>query len=160
MPEKLLLGDEAVAQAAIDAGIAGAFSYPGTPATEIFEYIERVAQPGISARWSANEKVAYEEALGMSYAGGRALVSMKHVGLNVASDPFMNSALTAARVGFFLEQHRNELMVEEIHLNELESWAPSQPRYLDSRREHGKFISRWNLVVPEYVLNRLWDEPS
>jgi len=96
MPVKLLLGDEAVAQGAIDAGIAGAFSYPGTPATEIFEYILSgpAADGRVSARWAANEKVAYEEALGMSYAGKRALVSMKHVGLNVAADPFVNSALT------------------------------------------------------------------
>jgi indolepyruvate ferredoxin oxidoreductase alpha subunit len=104
MPVSLLLGDEAVAQGAIDAGIAGAFSYPGTPATEVFEYIDH--GPGkagkISARWSANEKVAYEEALGMSYAGKRALVSMKHVGLNVAADPFMNSALTGVNAGLVL----------------------------------------------------------
>jgi indolepyruvate ferredoxin oxidoreductase alpha subunit len=104
MPVRLQLGDEAVAQAAIDAGIRGAFSYPGTPATEIFEYIERElgSEGQISALWSANEKVAYEEALGMSYAGRRALVSMKHVGLNVASDPFMNSALTGANAGLVL----------------------------------------------------------
>lgn len=95
---ELLLGDEAVAMAAIDAGISGAFSYPGTPATEILEFIQRnPATPGrIAARWSANEKVAYEEALGMSFTGKRSLVSMKHVGLNVAADPFINSALTGA----------------------------------------------------------------
>jgi indolepyruvate ferredoxin oxidoreductase alpha subunit len=104
MRERLLLGDEAVAQAAVDAGIAGAFSYPGTPATEVFEYIERGAAAAgrVSARWSANEKVAYEEALGMSYAGRRALVSMKHVGLNVAADPFVNSALTGVNAGLVL----------------------------------------------------------
>jgi len=95
---ELLLGDEAVAIAAIDAGISGMFSYPGTPATEIFEFVQRhpAAKTHIAARWSANEKVAYEEALGMSYAGKRALVAMKHVGLNVAADPFINSALTGA----------------------------------------------------------------
>jgi indolepyruvate ferredoxin oxidoreductase alpha subunit len=103
MIARLLLGDEAVANGAIDAGIAGAFSYPGTPATEIFETIEYEADArGISAMWSANEKVAYEEALGMSYAGGRALVSMKHVGLNVAADPFVNSALTGINAGLVL----------------------------------------------------------
>jgi len=97
----LLLGDEAVGLAAIDAGIGGAFSYPGTPATEIFEFIASYAAKveGVSARWSANEKVAYEEALGMSYAGKRAVVSMKHVGLNVAMDPFVNSALTGVNGG-------------------------------------------------------------
>jgi indolepyruvate ferredoxin oxidoreductase alpha subunit len=95
---ELLLGDEAVAIAAIDAGISGVFSYPGTPATEIFEFVQRhpAAKTHIAARWSANEKVAYEEALGMSFAGKRAMVSMKHVGLNVAADPFVNSALTGA----------------------------------------------------------------
>jgi indolepyruvate ferredoxin oxidoreductase alpha subunit len=94
MRAQLLLGDEAVAQAALDAGIGGAFSYPGTPATEVFEYIQAHKPDGLPAMWSANEKVAYEEALGMSYAGKRAIVSMKHVGLNVASDAFINSALT------------------------------------------------------------------
>ena len=103
MPE-LLMGDEAVALAAIHAGISGVFSYPGTPATEIFEYVEEYARRNgsISARWSANEKVAYEEALGVSYVGRRALVSMKHVGLNVAADPFMSSALTGANGGLVL----------------------------------------------------------
>ena len=101
---ELLLGDEAVALAALDAGIAGAFSYPGTPATEIMECIqERTAGGnGTSARWSPNEKVAYEEALGMSYVGRRALTAMKHVGLNVAADPFMSSALTGALGGLVL----------------------------------------------------------
>lgn len=93
----LLMGDEAVGQAALDAGIRGAFSYPGTPATEIFEFIQSRSDPNrVSARWSANEKVAYEEALGMSYLGRRSIVSMKHVGLNVAADPFMSSSLTGA----------------------------------------------------------------
>lgn len=101
---ELLLGDEAVALAALHAGAGGAFSYPGTPATEILEFVQsRAAQyPHVSCNWSANEKVAYEEALGMSLAGRRALVSMKHVGLNVAADPFISSALTGARGGLVL----------------------------------------------------------
>ena len=99
---ELLLGDEAVALAAIHAGISGAFAYPGTPSTEIFEYVSRQKPPGVSAVWSVNEKVAYEEALGMSYAGRRALVSMKHVGLNVAADPFVNSGVTGVNGGLVL----------------------------------------------------------
>ena len=102
MKPYLLLGDEAIAQAAIDAGISGVFAYPGTPSTEILEYIQRskeAAGAGVRARWSANEKTAMEEALGMSFAGKRALVCMKHVGLNVASDPFINSAITGANGG-------------------------------------------------------------
>ncbi len=105
MKREVVLGDEAVALGAIHAGICAAFSYPGTPATEILEYIarHRAGRDGNGAApipsWSCNEKVAYEEALGVSYAGRRALVSMKHVGLNVAADPFMNSAVTGARGG-------------------------------------------------------------
>jgi indolepyruvate ferredoxin oxidoreductase alpha subunit len=104
MKIELLLGDEAVGLGALHAGVGGAFSYPGTPATEVFEFIAQHAsrEGHISARWSANEKVAYEEALGMSYAGRRAIVSMKHVGLNVAADPFINSALTGVNGGLVL----------------------------------------------------------
>jgi indolepyruvate ferredoxin oxidoreductase alpha subunit len=100
---ELLLGDEAIALAALDAGISGAYSYPGTPATEIFEYVQsRAAEFAVRASWSANEKVAYEGALGMSYCGKRALVSMKHVGLNVAADPFVNSGVTGVGGGLVL----------------------------------------------------------
>ncbi len=105
MGQEILLGDEAVGLGAIDAGLSGVFSYPGTPATEIFEFVESYAKRNkldIHAQWSANEKVAYEEALGMSFAGKKALVNMKHVGLNVAADPFMNSAITGTRGGLVL----------------------------------------------------------
>jgi indolepyruvate ferredoxin oxidoreductase, alpha subunit len=100
---ELLLGDEAIALGAIHAGISGAFAYPGTPSTEIFEYVDSVADKyNVSAVWSANEKVAYEEALGMSFSGKRALVSMKHVGLNVAADAFVNSGITGVNGGLVL----------------------------------------------------------
>lgn len=72
----------------------------------------------------------------------------------------IESALTAARVGFFLEQHREPLMVEAHHLESLRKLAPAQPRYLDARRESGKLVKGWNLVVPERVLNRSWGEVS
>jgi len=68
----------------------------------------------------------------------------------------LGSALTAARVGYFLEQHRDPLMVEAHHLDALRKLAPRQPRYLDSRREAGKLVKGWNLVVPERVLARSW----
>ncbi len=98
--QMLLLGDEAVALAALHAGISGAYAYPGTPSTELFEFIDsRKEEYSVHARWSANEKVAYEEALGVSYAGKRSIVSMKHVGLNVAADPFMNSGVTGVNGG-------------------------------------------------------------
>lgn len=68
----------------------------------------------------------------------------------------LGSALTVARVGFFLEQHREPLMVEEHHLEALRTHAPRQPTYLDRRRQSGRLVSRWNLVVPERVLSRAW----
>ncbi|RLD60629.1 MAG: indolepyruvate ferredoxin oxidoreductase [Bacteroidetes bacterium] len=102
MKKLMLLGDEAIAQGAIDAGISGAYAYPGTPSTEIMEYIMNSndsKEKHIRYGWSANEKTAMEAALGMSYAGKRVLVSMKHVGLNVAADAFINSAITGANGG-------------------------------------------------------------
>jgi len=104
MPRQILLGDEAVALGAVHAGLSAAYSYPGTPASEILEYLVRLAgaTKAFPAVWSVNEKTAYEEALGASFAGKRALVSFKHVGLNVAADPFMNSAITGANGGFLV----------------------------------------------------------
>lgn len=105
MAKLLLMGDEAIAQAAIDAGISGIYAYPGTPSTEITEYVQhsRVAkEKGIRSNWSANEKTAMESAIGMSYAGKRSMVCMKHVGLNVAADGFMNSAITGANGGMIV----------------------------------------------------------
>lgn len=100
--KKLLLGDEAIAQGAIDAGISGVYAYPGTPSTEITEYIQNSSlakERSVHSRWSANEKTAMESALGMSFMGKRALVCMKHVGLNVCADPFVNSAMTGTNGG-------------------------------------------------------------
>jgi len=104
MSREMLLGDDAVGLGAIDAGLSGVYGYPGTPSTEIFEFIERRTKKAgdVHAFWSTNEKVAYEEALGMSWAGKRALVCMKHVGLNVAADAFMNSAITGINGGLVL----------------------------------------------------------
>ncbi|HRW68649.1 MAG TPA: indolepyruvate ferredoxin oxidoreductase, partial [Lentimicrobium sp.] len=102
MQKLLLLGDEAIAQGAIDAGLSGIYAYPGTPSTEITEYVmhSKEAKSGkVVASWGANEKTAMEAALGMSYAGKRAMVCMKHVGLNVAADAFVNSAITGANGG-------------------------------------------------------------
>ena len=95
---KLLLGDEAVALGAVHAGISGVYAYPGTPSTEITEYIQHHA-PEVRSRWCTNEKTAMEAALGMSYAGKRALVCMKHVGMNVAADAFVNSGITGVNGG-------------------------------------------------------------
>lgn len=100
-----ILGDEAIAQAAMDAGLTAIYAYPGTPSTEITEYVLRSKQAkesGIIANWCANEKTAMEAAIGVSYAGKRSMACMKHVGLNVAADPFMNSAITGANGGLIV----------------------------------------------------------
>ncbi|HNZ06591.1 MAG TPA: thiamine pyrophosphate-dependent enzyme [Candidatus Cloacimonadota bacterium] len=105
MEKLMLLGDEALAQGALDAGISGFYAYPGTPSTEIVEYVQRSRQAeaaGVHRKWSSNEKTAVESAIGMSYAGKRTMACMKHVGLNVAADPFMNSAFTGANGGLLI----------------------------------------------------------
>ena len=90
--KKLLSGNEALALGAYHSGVAVAAAYPGTPSTEILEAIAQFDD--IYAEWSTNEKVAMELSLGAAYAGVRALVSLKQVGLNVASDPFLAAATT------------------------------------------------------------------
>ncbi|MGC8740592.1 MAG: thiamine pyrophosphate-dependent enzyme [Candidatus Sumerlaeaceae bacterium] len=89
--KRLLFGNEAIALAARNAGVALGTGYPGTPSTEILEYF---AEFGGRAQWAPNEKVALEVALGASFCGARTLVTMKHVGLNVAADPFFTAAYT------------------------------------------------------------------
>ena len=99
---RLLLGDEAVALGALHAGLKGVYAYPGTPSTEITEFIQKseaASAAGIHCTWSTNEKTAMEEALGMSYAGCRSMVCMKHVGMNVAADAFVNAAMTGVNGG-------------------------------------------------------------
>jgi indolepyruvate ferredoxin oxidoreductase alpha subunit len=89
---QLLSGNEALALGAYHAGVQVAAAYPGTPSTEILENLSRFKD--IYAEWSTNEKVAMEVGMGAAYTGARVMVSMKHVGLNVASDPFMAASIT------------------------------------------------------------------
>lgn len=101
----LLLGDEALALGALNAGLSGAYAYPGTPSTEILEFVQGhplTRERNIHSHWSSNEKTAVEEALGMSFCGKRAIVSMKHVGMNVAADAFVNGGMTGANGGLLV----------------------------------------------------------
>jgi indolepyruvate ferredoxin oxidoreductase, alpha subunit len=93
---QLLSGDEAVALGALHAGVRLGTGYPGTPSTEILEMLDQL---GGRAQWSPNEKVALEVGIGVAFAGGRALVTMKHVGLNVAADPLFTAAYTDVEGG-------------------------------------------------------------
>ncbi len=101
--EVLLMGNEAIARGMLEAGIAVASAYPGTPSTEIVEALSRVAETvGIYVEWSTNEKVAIEVAIGASMCGVRAAVAMKHVGVNVASDPLMSLGYSGAEGGLVI----------------------------------------------------------
>jgi indolepyruvate ferredoxin oxidoreductase alpha subunit len=99
--KELLSGNEAIARGAYEAGVKLAASYPGTPSTEILETLAYL-YPSVYSQWSPNEKVAYEVAIGASLGGSRAMVTMKHVGLNVAADPFMTHAYTGVNGGFVI----------------------------------------------------------
>ena len=100
MSRTLLSGNEAIAQGAWEAGAAVGVGYPGTPSTETLQYFARLAD--VYAEWAPNEKVALEVAAGVSLAGARALVTMKHVGLNVAADPLFTLAYTGVRGGLVI----------------------------------------------------------
>lgn len=98
--KKLLLGDFAVARGAWEAGVQVASAYPGTPSTEITEELARYGE--IYSEWSPNEKVALEVGIGASIRGARAIVSMKHVGLNVACDPLFTASYTGVNGGLVI----------------------------------------------------------
>ena len=103
--QRLLMGNEAMARGLIEAGVTLAASYPGTPASEILAAVAAFAREtgaSVHTEWSVNEKVAFEVALANSYCGRRAAVSMKQVGLNVASDPFLRSAYLGVKGGLLV----------------------------------------------------------
>lgn len=98
--KKLLLGNAAIARGAYEAGVSVSSAYPGTPSTEISE--ELAKYPEVYAEWAPNEKVAFEVAIGASVAGARALVCMKHVGVNVAADPMFAAAYAGVNGGLVM----------------------------------------------------------
>ncbi|NHM27134.1 indolepyruvate ferredoxin oxidoreductase subunit alpha [Desulfofundulus sp. TPOSR] len=99
----LLMGNEAIARGAVEAGVQVVTGYPGTPSSEVFGTLAHFAKEyGYYAEWSVNEKVALEVAAGAAYAGARALVTMKQVGLNVAADPLMTLAYIGVKGGLVL----------------------------------------------------------
>ncbi len=98
--KKLMLGNEAIARGAYEAGVTVASAYPGTPSTEITEYIAKYDD--IYAEWAPNEKVALEVAIGASFGGARSVCAMKHVGLNVAADPLFTVSYTGVNGGLVI----------------------------------------------------------
>ena len=100
MTDSLMLGNESIARGAYEAGVRFASAYPGTPSTEITEYIAKYDE--IFSEWAPNEKVSVEAALGASLAGVRAICAMKHVGLNVAADPLFTASYTGVNAGLLI----------------------------------------------------------
>ena len=134
----LLSGDEALARGAYEEGLMVAASYPGTPASEILEYLSRFKE--VDAQWSINEKVAFEVALSSSIGGLRSLYASKHVGLNVAMDPLMTSSYIGVGAGFIIvtaddpgihssqNEQDNRLIAEVAKIPLLEPSSPSEAK--------------------------------
>jgi predicted transcriptional regulator of viral defense system len=125
-----------------------------------------VRRNGLSVRVTTLERTLVDVLDSPRHGGGweeiwRSLESVEFFDVDAVTDYALKlgSAVTVAKVGFFLEQHREELMLEESHLERLREHAPSQPMYLErGKRESGRLLTRWNLVVPERVVNRTWAE--
>ncbi|HUV06307.1 MAG TPA: indolepyruvate ferredoxin oxidoreductase subunit alpha, partial [Spirochaetia bacterium] len=100
MDKLLLSGNEAIALGAFEAGVKVGTGYPGTPSTEILENL--TTYPGVYTEWSVNEKVALEVGIGAAISGARTLVTMKHVGLNVAADPLFTASYTGVKAGLVI----------------------------------------------------------
>ena len=102
MHKEFLMGNEAIGRACIAAGVNVVAGYPGTPSTEVLETIAKENDGSIYVEWSVNEKAAMEVAAGAAYSGARTLVTMKQVGLNVASDPLMSLEYVGVKGGMVL----------------------------------------------------------
>ena len=102
MHKEFLMGNEAIALGALAAGVRVASGYPGTPSTEVLETIAKRNPGGVHVEWSVNEKAALEVAAGAAYAGARSIVTMKQVGLNVASDPLMSLEYIGVKGGMVI----------------------------------------------------------
>ncbi len=153
--KELLSGNEAVARGAFESGIKLASAYPGTPSTEIMETIA-AKFPSLYAQWSPNEKVAYEVGVGASIGGGRALVTMKHVGLNVAADPFMTHAYTGVNAGFLIVSADDPEMHSSQNEQDNRFFAKfaNIPMLEPSDSQESK-----DMVVTGYEISEIFDTP-
>jgi len=150
----LLSGNEAIARGAFEAGVQVAAAYPGTPSTEILESL--ATYPGIDVEWSPNEKVALEVAMGSAFCGARALVAMKHVGLNVAADPLMTLVYTGTRGGIVIVSaddpgmHSSQNEQDNRHYARMAKMPMLEPSDSDEARR---------FVRLAFAMSEEWDTP-
>lgn len=149
MKKRLLSGNEAVARGAFEAGVKVACSYPGTPATEINEALARYKE--IYTEWSVNEKVALEIAFGASYAGKRAIVSMKHVGLNVAADPLFTISYAGVNAGLVIVTADDPGMFSSQNEQDNRNYAKFSkiPMFEPSDSQEAKDFTEWAFEISE-----------
>ena len=160
---ELLSGNESIAIGAWEAGVKVATAYPGTPSTEILETIARFKE--VKAEWSTNEKVAYEVAYGSSVAGVRSMVSMKHVGLNVAADPLFTSAYAGVNAGFAvvvaddpgMHSSQNEQdSRRHAKAARIPVFEPSDPQEAHDLIKHAfEFSEQWDIPVMVRLTTRV-----
>ncbi len=151
--KSLLSGDEAVAEAAYACGVKLGAGYPGTPSTEI---LERFAELGGRGEWAPNEKVAFEVAAGAAYAGGRALATMKHVGLNVAADPLFTLAYTEVDAGFVFVSADDPGMASSQNEQDNRNYAKFA---MVPMLEPSDSQEAYDFTVKAYEISELWRIP-
>ena len=149
---KMLSGNEAIALGAWEAGVAVGCGYPGTPSTEILEAL--IHYPDLYTEWSVNEKVALEVGLGACIAGGRALVTMKHVGVNVAADPLFTAAYTGVNAGLVVvtaddpSMHSSQNEQDNRHY----AIAAKLPMFEPSTPADARQFTRWAFELSDCLL--------
>ncbi len=155
--KQLLLGNEAIARGAIEAGVRVVSSYPGTPSTEITECIAALSDPEkLFVEWAPNEKVALEVALGASVAGGRALCCMKHVGLNVAADPLFTAAYTGVNGGLVIVVADDPGMHSSQNEQDSRFYARSAHIPMLEPSDSGECLA---MLIKAYELSETYDTP-
>lgn len=147
--KKIMSGNEAIAYGAYLAGIRIGTGYPGTPSTEILENFARY--PGVYAEWSTNEKVALDAGIGSAYAGSRALVTMKHVGMNVAADSLFYASYTGIKGGLVIVNADDPYMHSSQNEQDNRHYARSArvPMLEPSDPEEAKSFVRYALEISE-----------
>jgi len=153
MERRLLSGDEAVAAAALDAGVHLGTGYPGTPSTEILEAFDAL---GGRAQWAPNEKVALEVGLGAAFGGARALVTMKHVGVNVAADPLFTAAYTGVTGGLVVVAADDPGMASSQNEQDSRRYAVSAGLPC---LEPADSQEAYDLLLAAYELSERWQLP-